>query len=444
MKSSMPMRRTKIFFVTFLCLSSLSVFLPGSDRKPQAKASLEIGGDSLSRRFFRPTFEFIFPTGRDHFYFRIDYLQRQNRRLEGEVDFWLTAGFHKNLAQKWSLFVELDHLCRHLTSKYNPEVFDINETVAGLSFNTKDFTFKLSGGPYIGKNPDYRYLFTSGINWIRILQSEFSLDTEVKSINASRFLYHVELACSVHPGMDLFLRRERQYEYPDMTYLGFRIKSLSRVPGSIDKLSSRINAVVLDHKHKVAVDNDFVLSLYQKNKKRLLLKITARIPVLETENFLGPFKPDTITYPVTLEYEKQLFDNLRFLIYGRYINSMPVDTDLPYTEYLGAGIGFRNQAYFDRLDKTFRIQGRGGLNFFKDKFIELKTGLNTVSDPYNFGAETHIQLFGEILTARIETFLEFGSTVKMRPLVSLEQKWDLSGMNAQTRLFAGIHLLKWF
>lgn len=436
-------RRRAVFLIVFYFLCAPGLF-PAEDQKPQATARLEIGADSLNRRFIRPILEFIFPYGKDQFYFRIDYLQRQNRRLEGEVDFWLTAGFDKHLTRKVGLFAELDHLCRHLTSRYNPEVFDINETTAGFSLNFENAEFKLGGGAYIGKNPDYRYLFLTGIRWTQILDSDFSLGAEIKYVNSSRILYQAEFACAIHPGMDLFLRRERQYEFPDMNYLGLRFKSLAKVPGSIDKLSSRINTVILDHKHKVAVDNNFILTLYEEKDKRLILDITARIPVLETENFLGPFRPDKITYPFILEYEKKLFRDIRFLAYGRYINSMPVDTDMPYDEHLGVGIGFRNQAYFDRLNKTFRIEGRGGLNFSQDEFFALKTGLNTISSPVKLGAESHFQLFGDIITARFDAFAEFGSTVRIRPLVSLEQKWDLGADEAQVRLFAGIHLLKWF
>lgn len=415
-----------------------------ADSESQAAASLEIGADSLSRRFFRPTLEFTFPAGKGRMYFRIDYLQRLNRRLEGTIDFWLTGGFKKHLNEKLNLFIELNHMCRHETSRFNPEVLDINETAAGLSLEAENLNFKLGGGPYIGKNPAYRYLLLAGAHWRRIFHSDFSLNAEVKNINGSLILYQAELACAVHPGLDLFFRRERRYEYPDSSYLGLRFKSLSQIPGSIDKLSSRLNAVIFDRRHKVEADNEFILTLYQKKNKRLMLEITAQIPVLDTENFLGPFRPDEISYPISMEYEYKIHRNLRLLVYGRYVNSMPVDSALPYREHLGIGVGFRNQAYFDRLSKPFRIHFRGGTNFSKEKFAELKAGLNTRPDKTIWGTESRLHLLGDILNARWDIFFEFGSSIRIRPLLSWAKTWDLSTHLSHTRLFAGIELLKWF
>lgn len=119
-----------IHLLLFIILTPMLVFAHPYDfqiSKPKAKADIEFGIDSFERKYYRPHIEFCFPLESNILFFSLQYYHRINSRLQGEVDFWLKAGWRKILSDRLVLEANLNHMCRHYTSIHNPVTFDLNE-----------------------------------------------------------------------------------------------------------------------------------------------------------------------------------------------------------------------------------------------------------------------------------------------------------------------------
>ena len=118
-----------------LLLMPLSLWAGGGEgqtARPTSSASMEIGIDSLERAFIRPRFRYDFPLSFTSLYLDVDYTQRLNSRLQGEIDFWVRVGSVTKVSEFLDFEFSLNHFCRHKTSIDYPRVLDINELLGRI------------------------------------------------------------------------------------------------------------------------------------------------------------------------------------------------------------------------------------------------------------------------------------------------------------------------
>ena len=412
-------------------------------QRPKATASLEIGADSLERRYIRPRLRFDFPVSFGLFYLDSDYYQRMNGQLQGEIDFWIDLGFSKALSRQWQLTLDLNHFCRHTTSFDYPNVLDANELRAEFWFDLSLFRLGLGGGTFLGGNAGYQNLVILNIDWYRILGSEFSFTAETKLVDFEEAFYEFELSIALDPSVDILVRYTRQYYYPKATYLGLRFNSRGKAGEFIDKVLFRGGIFPGDDTQKVFAENEFKLSFFRSQEKQVLLTFNGNIPIKRKDSFFGTFHPEEIKYLAALEYEKKIGAELFGVVYGRYSVHMPVDVDQHFDSSLGVGIGLKNQSHFKKLEKPVRFSVYAGHNFTHNYDTALRLGVNTVAQTINLGLDIQAELNPTWFVNSAEAFVEFGKEVKFRPYIAFEWTEFLDSNQTLTRFLFGIDLISW-
>lgn len=437
-------------FLLIICLIffSLACFAeddPLEKNTSSAKANLEIGADSNERRFFRPFLRFEFPISKATLFTEANYYQRINSQLTGEVDFWLKAGLLYDWTNTFDLEVSLNHFCRHITSRTYPIIFDANEVLGKLWYLTNTMKLGFGGGFYIGGHEWYDNLFVFNYKYPHILRTEFSIDAELKWVNFTKILHDLEFTISLSENLDLFLRNTRHYEYKNTTYLGMRFKSGGQVNDSIRKLELQLGVFPSYDRHKMESTLTVDLEFFKAQDRRLQLSLISRIPVLRDDTFFHTFRPETIEYPLSLQYERRVNNDLLAYGYCLYDVTMPVDADLPFTSSLGVGVGLRNQLFFEKLNRTVRFDIFGGPNFTSSYDLGAKIGINTVQKALNFGVNTEARINADIFEGSLTVFGEFGRAVKIRIfLAGVTTKYSSDDSPAENRWQFGISLFSWF
>ncbi len=439
------MRYIRLFFCCFLIFSSsVRAEEPEAQKqRPKATASLEIGADSLERRYIRPRLRFDFPVSFGLFYLDSDYYQRMNGQLQGEVDFWIDLGFYKTLSRQWQLTIDLNHFCRHTTSFDYPHVLDANELLAEFWFDLSLFRLGLGGGTFLGGNAGYKSLVILNIDWHRILDSEFSFMAETKLVDFKEAFYEFELSIALDPSVDILARYTKHYAYPKTTYLGLRFNSYGKTGEFIDKVMFRGGVFPGDETQKIFAENEFKLSFFRSLDKQVLLTLNGNIPIKRKDSFFGTFHPEEIKYLTTLEYEKKIGSELYGVVCGRYAVHMPVDVAQHFYSSLGVGIGLKNQSHFKKLEKPVRFSVYAGHNFSHKYDTALRLGVNTVAKAMNLGVDIQAELNPNRFTNLVEAFVEFGKEVKFRPYIAFEWTEFLDSDQTGTRLLFGIDLTTW-
>jgi hypothetical protein len=430
------------FFAALLCFADED---PPSQKNSHAVAHLEIGADSNERQFFRPYLRFEFPIKKSTAFTELNYYQRINSQLKGEVDFWLKAGLLYNSTESLDLEVSLNHFCRHTTSRFYPIIFDANEVLGRLWYRTSGMTLGFGGGFYIGGHEWYNNLLVFNYTYPHILQSEFSIDTEFKLINFTKVLYDLEFSISLIENLDLFVRNTQHYEYSNTTYLGMRFKSGGQAENIIRRLELQLGFFPSYDRHKMESNLAVDLEFFKKPHRRLQLSLISQIPVLRDDTFFHVFRPETIEYPLSLQYERRINNNLLAFGYCLYEVTMPVDVDLSFRSSLGLGVGLRNQPFFEKLDQTARFELYVGPNFTHNYDLGAKFGLNTVQKPLNFGVNVKARISADTFDGSLTVFGEFGNEVKIRIFVAGENtKYHSDNMPAENRWQIGVSLFSWF
>ena len=439
----------KILFSKWLpiliLIISLSIPIWAQTNTPPASASLEIGGDSDERRFFRPRLRFNFPLSRGLFYFNMDYYQRINSRLQGEVDFWFSIGYQRSLSKTFSLEAEINHLCRHVTSRRQSGILDINEVVTKLRIHHAGIILGLGGGSFLGPSEGHNHLWVWDLQAPHLLDSEFSFGSEVKLIDFKKILYEFELACALDQSLDLFVRYSKHYAYSPLTYLGIRFKSAGKAGDYMGKYRFMTGVYPFYEAHKIIAENEFKLEFLKSPERRVLLTLHGIIPVLRKRNFLGPFRPEEIRYPLSMEYLRSITDGLWAGGYCRYHISMPLDIDEEFGSSMGIGLAVRNQIYFYRFDNPIRFELYAGHNFSHSFDIGFRLGLNSVAKPANIGGDIQWEINPDQWTGQIHIQAEFGREVKIRPYVGYQYlDWLKDNRASVGKLVFGIELVKFF
>lgn len=410
-----------------------------------AKAVIEVGVDSNSRRIFRPRLQFTFPLLKGNLLLEMDYLQRINRDLKGEVDFWLNAGYVWPLTNKLYLEGSIRHFCRHITSVEHSQIMDVNEIAGRIFYRKLKFKLGLGAGGYLRDSEPYNSLLLMSIELPHLLKSEFSLSGELKIVDMDKILPAFELSCALNQNVDLFVRYTKEYGYRPMTYAGLRLISQDEPDHYIKKLAFRAGANAFYNHYKVAANHEVRIEFMGDKFRRFLLYMDAYIPIHNSSDFFGPFRPDKILYPFVMEYERKTGWGVFLSGYCRYEITMPVDLQEEFSSNLGIGLGIKNQPDFSRLNKNIRFQIFAGKNFTHKYDLQTWIGLNTSHKPVDIGIDLKIRANWEQRIWGVELFVLFGEKVNIRPFIMAQQSTFLRDHHSKdTHISIGFELIKWY
>ena len=438
------MYRSWLLIFLILPLSIAAAGAEEEQARPTSSASLEIGIDSLERAFIRPRFRYGFPLSVTGLYLDVDYMQRLNSRLQGEIDFWVRVGSLTKVSELLDLELSLNHLCRHKTSTDYPRVLDINELLGRIWIRLPVLDLGIGGGTYLGGSESHTGIVTADLEWPRILSTEFFGRAQVKWVDLEQFLYEFELGFGLDTSLDFFVRYTRQYAYPETAYLGMRMNSQGSLGERVDNYRLRGSVVTGDDAHKVLGQHGFRLDLFTTDERRLILNLDGRLPLKRGRTFFSTFYPDDVGYRVGLDYEIRLRIDLRAYVYGLYNVRMPVDRDENFSSSLGLGMGLRNQSYFHKLERAFRYDVYVGQNFSRSFDMGVRLGLNSLGRAVKWGGNAGIEFDPDTTYGLLELFVELGQGVRFRPFVAFEYH-DIPHVadTTRARILIGIDLFKW-
>jgi hypothetical protein len=375
----------------------------------------------------------------------MSFLQSTNSRSKGPIDFWLRLGVLKDVGRGVALEASLNHLCRHLTSVFSPEVMDANEVLARLWTGAGPARVGLGGGFFIGKNADYQNLIVGNARWERIAGGEFSLAAEAKLVNARSVYHDIDLSVALADGVELFAKSLRAYGLGTRTYLGLRLSSRDGGARVIDHLKLRLGWYPSFVNHKLIGDIDLTMRFFVKPESRLLLALRPSVPILRTEEFFGPSRPSRIIYSLSSEYERKAGRGLLAVGFLRLHVNMPADVALRPSSSLSAGLAVRNVRDFESRDRWFRFEAFAGRNFQHGHDVGLSFGVNTTGGPARFGADLRWTSQPAEQRLRFSLFADLDGEVGLRPFLALEVVDYMEGPSRppQTRLLLGLSLFRW-
>ena len=442
------MRFSAVILILLVFIGLSCVYALNQEKEqvhPNAQAQIEVGIDSNSRRFFRPRLRFTFPLFKGDLYAEMDYLQRINRDLKGEVDFWLSTGYIHPVTDTLYIEGSIRHFCRHITSIEHSQILDVNEIAGKIFFQKPAFMIGFGAGRYLKDSKPYDDLLLMSVEFPHILKSEFSLTGELKIVDSDIVLPTFELSCALNQNINLFIRFTKEYDYRPMTYTGLRLLSQDKPDHYIKKLAFRAGANAFYDHYKVAANHEVRIELMGDPQRRLLLYMDAYIPIDNTSDFFGPFRPDKILYPFVMEYERKTNLGVFLSGYCRYEINMPVDIEEEFSSNLGIGLGIKNQPDFSRLDKNIRFQIFAGKNFTHKYNFRTWLGLNTTQSPVDIGVDIKFRIDHIETISGLELFVLFGKKVNIRPFIMVQQSEYLRHARPKDiRISIGLELIKWY
>ncbi len=376
------------------------------------------------------------------------YDQRMNGRLEGALDFWLNTGPEFRIDEKWSLEAGVRHLCRHETSLANPAVLDINEVVGIIRYRGRGVNLGFGFGGFLGKTRDFRNLVVFSLTLPDFPASGISLESEVKWVNTSEWLYETGFSVRLGRGTALFIRGSRTYRFPAAAYIGVRYDSQGGPPGKpLESFRLALGAIPFDDRYKLAATGSFRLVFHGNARSRFLADVGFNSPILAGRAFFAQFRPDRFLYNIRGEYERGIGGSLFVSWYAAYALDMPVDRALTFKGSLGTGIGIKNQRDFERLDRVFRFDVSGGWNFKYDQELAIRAGANTLSrEGWRLGADLGLRMNGRRRgEIDLRIFADSGRTTSLRPFVGLRNRASFGGDGPTQRLklVAGVGFFRW-
>lgn len=433
----------------FIALFLVLMVAPGTAEnetkdKTDARGHIEIGIDSLERRFIKPEFRFEFLSPIGTLFTEISYNQVSDGKLRGRIDYWVVVGMEKSINKKIKIEARLNHMCRHLTSMDNPRVFDLNEVAARVWLTANNAKLGFGGGGYTGGSSDYKSLLLFNGELTSILGSELSLKCQCKLVDFKEILHDAELSFALNKSTDLFIRNSREYLLKNNTYIGIRLKSQGNVEKYIESLRMSASIYPYYETHKLTAEGEFRLAFFKTPRRRVVVTTRFSAPILKGKEFWSVFFPEKMIYPISLEYQRKISDSLILSWCSRYRLSLPLDKDLEFSASLATGIALKNQWNFDRLDKTIRYDLFAGYNF-KHKFeVEAKLGASYRKNDYlAVGANLRAGSNNERRIADLKLFVDYGKNVILRPFVGYETFKYTDYQTVEEFIF-GFNLIKWF
>lgn len=450
--TGMTSQRTKrkkvpVFFLVYMVLTfALTGANPDADEPFNARLHVEIGIDSLERSYYRPEFRFEFPLSIGTAFTEISYYQVVDSRLRGRIDYWVTVGLEKTLNRKLKLEIGLNHMCRHIPSRDNPVVFDLNEVMGKLWLQAKHYKVGFGGGVYSGGSAHYKHLFQLDAEVPRIFDSEVSFSGRVKLVDFEEILHEAGLFFSLSKSTDLFIRNSRHYLLKNRTYVGIRMKSVGKVEKYIDSIRMSADIYPFYKSHKLMVEGEYRLVFFRKPGRRVAAAIKFTAPILRGDAFFNTFFPEAMIYPISLEYRQRIKKSLFIAWYTLYHLNMPLDIDGEFAASLSTGISLKNQWDFERLEKPVRFDVFAGYNFKHSVETGAKLGVSLLEyGGLTFGSDLRIEYARERFCADLKLFMDYGNAVTFRPFVGVERiDHTASPRPTITRFTFGFHFFRWF
>jgi hypothetical protein len=344
----------------------------------RAALVVEYGLDSLERRYYHPSFRFDFPFRGGDLFSEVQYHSRMNGRLQGAIDYWVSAGIRTRPRDRLRLELRLNHFCRHGTVRDTPYVWNLNEVLGrAIILNRGRLTLALGAGAFIGGSEGYDHLATAGAEWRGLLLPELSLAAELKLVNFSRLYHELGFSLALNGALEIFFKNARHYEFPSMSYLGLRVRSREgeSVGSFFDLLQVRVGASPFHHLLKLEVEGGIKLEFFKSESRRVMVGFDFAAPILNGDGFFAQFWPWKMVYDIGLDYERRISPGLFAAWVSRYRLDMPVDSAEPFAASLFTGLALRNQPDFDVLDKDVRFEAAAGFDFKRGLEVSGRLGL---------------------------------------------------------------------
>jgi len=435
----------------WLCLLIMVLnagLLPGYTEVSEttAQAQLEMGIDSRQQKYLRPVFRYDFSLPFASLFTEVMFYQRAGDKLKGAIDYWLNIGLLKKISARLIGEVRLNHMCRHLSSIENPDIFNLNELLARLWLGNDSSRLGGGYGIYIGGNQDYRSFLILNAGLPHIFGSELSFAVEMKIRDFREILYEAELNFSLSRSTDLFIRNTRHYDFENATYIGIRMKSTGKIGEYLEALKLSTGFYPYFESHKVLVEGEFRMMFFRNEYRQLLFSLDFTAPIIRDNGFLGDFYPENMTYVFNLEYEREIKTGWLVLWYARYFLNLPLDTDRDFQSDLGTGLGVRNQSDFDRLTKAIRFDVSAGYNFSHHYNICIKAGFRLFKrDWLDVHTDLRVDLSGERFYSSFRLFLNLGQVISIRPFIRFDRSENTGNQEPPiTKFLFGLSLFKWY
>jgi hypothetical protein len=423
-----------LFLASLVLIPFSNLAEENSRRQNQATLVVEYGLDSLERRYYHPTFHFDFPFRGGNVFSQVQYHSRMNGGLQGAIDYWVNVGVQKELRDKLTLELRLNHFCRHQTLRDLPYVWSLNEVLGRVILNRGSFTLALGGGGFIGGSAGYRQLVTAGAEWRGFFIPELSLCAELKLVNFSRLYHEIGFSLALNKTIDIFFKNTRYYEFRNTSYLGLRLHAGEENDAFLDTMKVLAGVSPFDREFKLEVEGDFKLEFFRNESRRVLLGVNFKTPILNGDGFFAQFWPAKMIYDLSLDYEKKFGSHLFAAWVSRYRADMPIDVKLPFTASLFTGLALRNQPDFDVLERTLRYEVAAGYDFKRGLEISGNLGLGIYTNRlFKVFAEVRAEADSGRIRGDLRLFGSFGRQVEIRPYcgwkkeISLDHAPDVPG-----------------
>jgi hypothetical protein len=420
--------------------------LPQTDEpRPRLDLSIDLGIDNRERRYFGPNFDFTYPLEAGELFLDIDYHQWMNGRLQGRIDYWLSAGYRLITDQGLMVSLRLNHLCRHEALRQVDQPFDLNEVMALVGLAGDRGQIRGGGGFYLGGHSPYQSLVYLGLELARFPLPELTFEGEVRWVDFCGWVHDAGLYLNLSKGTQLFLRNTGQYRSENMTLMGLRLSTREGAGPSLDGLGLNIG-VSPDHRlYKIGVDGRFRLEFFARESSRLLFEFFFYTPLLNGDTFFARFQPDRMVHGLRLEYQKALSGGWQAYWYGQYRLDQPVDRDEPFEGDLGTGLGLRNQTDFLRLERRVRFDLSGGFNFKKGPELSASWGLCLpLGRRLQTGLDLLVRQNNRESQYLARFFLATGAAVSIRPFFSYDRyRDDQRPEISHNRFSVGLGLFTW-
>ncbi len=414
--------------------------------KVKAEGIIEYGIDSSERKFLKPSIKFDISLKFATYFAEISYYQRANSKMEGLVDYWLKSGLNKNLNDKTEVEVFVNHMCRHITLKENPHIYDLNELLGRINVQLHRVRFGLGLGTYLGGRADYDSLFIFHFNLFDVLNNKISLSGEFKWVDLKEIFHEIDLTFSLDKNVELFIRNAKHYELPNTTYIGLRTRTNGQIDKNLDSLKFTSGLYPFYDYHKMLLESEFRFEFFKKPQRRLIFSFEMNAPILRGRKFFHTFYPDEMVYPITLEYNLKLRKKLFLSWYNRYKLRLPLDVQEKYSSDLATGFMIRNQPDFDQNKENFKYEINAGYSFKREYDIGIKGGIKWLDwRIFNLFSELSFHMDNQEAHYSLRIYSDFGKNVSIRPFIQFDKKSFLSSQESSgIHILYGISLFKWF
>ena len=274
-----------------------------------------------------------------------------------------------------------------------------------------------------------------------------ALEGKLKWVDFREWLYEAGFSVALGSNTALFLRGARTYRVPAAVYLGFRYSAGADGRRPLQSFHFSAGVVPFDKDYKLSATGEYRLEAHRKGDTRFLVDAAFGSPILAGDRFFAQFRPDKLVHSVRGELERRLGPGLFVSWYAAYAVDMPADKALPFSGSLATGLGLKNQAQFERLERRLRFDVAAGWNFKRRAELRVQAGVNTLPvRGFALGADASCRMWGRGRSQiEAKVFCDLGGAVSVRPFAGFRNGPSLSGEGPARvfKLVVGVGLYKW-